>query len=56
MRMLDAPHYGHELVKRALLVCFEKPDQAPAVLGLLRRLAASGRVSQVCVWTHMIAV
>lgn len=47
MRMLDTPHYGHELVKRALLVCFEKPEQAPALLGLLRQLAASGQVSQV---------
>ena len=55
VRMLDAPHYGHELVKRALLACFERPGQAPALLGLLRRLAASGQVSQVRVWTRMLA-
>ncbi len=47
LRSLDAPHYHHELTKRALLAAFEKPDQAPALLALLRRLADTGVVSQV---------
>ena len=47
LRSLDAPHYHHELTKRALLVAFEKPDQAPALLALLRRLEGTGVVSQV---------
>ena len=47
LRSLDAPHYHHELTKRALLAAFEKPDQAPALLALLRRLADTGVISQV---------
>ena len=47
LRSLDAPHYHHELTKRALLEAFEKPEQAPALLGLLQRLTDTGIVSQV---------
>ena len=47
LRSLDAPHYHHELTKRALLAAFEKPDQAPALLELLQRLTDTGVVSQV---------
>ena len=47
LRSLDAPHYHHELTKRALLAAFEKPDQAPALLQLLQRLTDTGVVSQV---------
>ncbi|CAL5223519.1 g6048 [Coccomyxa viridis] len=46
LRSLDAPHYHHELTKRALLAAFEKPDQAPALLQLLQRLTDTGVVSQ----------
>ena len=49
LRSLDAPHYHHELTKRALLAAFEKPEQAPALLGLLQRLTDTGVVSQVSV-------
>ena len=54
LRTLDAPHYHHELTKRALLAAFEKPDQAPALLALLRRLADTGVVSQVHAYTMCI--
>ena len=47
LRSLDAPHYHHELTKRALLAAFEKPEQAPALLQLLQRLTDMGVVSQV---------
>jgi DNA-binding SARP family transcriptional activator len=47
IRSLDAPHYHHELTKRALLAAFEKPDQAPALLALMRRLADTGIILQV---------
>lgn len=47
LRTLDAPHYYHELTKRALLAAFEAPGQAPALLALLRRLSDTGAVSQV---------
>ena len=49
IRSLDAPHYHHELTKRALLAAFERPDQAPALLALLRRLADTGIISQVSI-------
>lgn len=49
IRSLDAPHYHHELTKRALLAAFEKPDQAPALLALLHRLADTGIISQVLI-------
>ena len=52
LRSLDAPHYHHELTKRALLAAFEKADQAPALLALPRRLADTGVVSQVKL-THL---
>ena len=51
LRSLDAPHYHHELTKRALLAAFEKPDQAPVLLALLRRLADTGVISQVHTYT-----
>ena len=47
LRSLDAPHYHHELTKRALLAAFEKPEQGPVLLELLQRLTDTGVVSQV---------
>lgn len=47
LRSLDAPHYHHEFIKRALLAAFERPDQAPALLSLLAKLTETGQVSQV---------
>ncbi len=48
LRALDAPHYHHELTKRALLKAFEKPDKAGQLLGLICKLTDSGQISQVC--------
>ena len=47
LRALDAPHYHHEFVKRALLAAFETPEQAPALMSLLATLTETGQVSQV---------
>ncbi|EIE18312.1 MA3-domain-containing protein [Coccomyxa subellipsoidea C-169] len=51
LRALDAPHYHHEFVKRALLAAFEAPEQAPALMSLLATLTETGQVSQTQVDT-----
>lgn len=54
LRSLDAPHYHHEFVKRALLAAFEAPDRASALLSLLAALASTGQVSQAPFRTRML--
>mmetsp|Transcript_19931 Transcript_19931/g.60231 ORF Transcript_19931/g.60231 Transcript_19931/m.60231 type:complete len:760 (-) Transcript_19931:626-2905(-) len=43
---LSTPHYHHEFVKRALVMAFETPASAPALLSLLAHLAHSSQVTQ----------
>ncbi|KAK9828666.1 hypothetical protein WJX72_001404 [[Myrmecia] bisecta] len=43
---LSVPLYHHELVKRALVMCFELEAKAPMLLALLESMAASGQVNQ----------
>jgi hypothetical protein len=47
LRSLDAPHYHHELTKRALLLAFEKPEKAGQLMPLLAQLTNTGQISQV---------
>ena len=46
-RELDVSFYGHQLVYSILATAFEVPAKSEQLMGLLKRFAQSGEVSQV---------